>query len=156
VLALGFRRERRRLPLGPLAAFLITLWSWTIYSSADPLVRYMIPALHSVQYLYFVALLRVNEARAEEGPPRFGRPVGARLGLLCCSALALGWFLLRGLPTLCDEAFTTRASRASMLGPTPFFAAFYAVVNIHHYFMDYAIWRRDNPDTRYLHGAPPA
>jgi len=24
------------------------------------------------------------------------------------------------------------------------------VVNIHHYFMDHVIWRRDNPDTRYL------
>jgi hypothetical protein len=23
-------------------------------------------------------------------------------------------------------------------------------VNIHHYFMDWVIWRRDNPQTRYL------
>jgi len=26
-------------------------------------------------------------------------------------------------------------------------------VNIHHYFMDHVIWRRDNPDTRFLRGA---
>ena len=36
------------------------------------------------------------------------------------------------------------------LGPTPYFAAIYAFVNIHHYFMDTVIWRRDNPATRHL------
>ena len=36
------------------------------------------------------------------------------------------------------------------MGPTPYFAALYAVVNIHHFFMDTVIWRRENPRTRYL------
>lgn len=31
-----------------------------------------------------------------------------------------------------------------------FFAAFFVAVSIHHYAMDNAIWRRDNPDTRFL------
>jgi hypothetical protein len=36
------------------------------------------------------------------------------------------------------------------LGATPYFAALYAFVNLHHYFMDFVIWRRDNPETQYL------
>jgi len=43
-----------------------------------------------------------------------------------------------------------RAARFSDLGPTPYFAALFAVVNLHHYFMDFVIWRRDNPETKYL------
>jgi hypothetical protein len=44
------------------------------------------------------------------------------------------------------------------MGATPYFAALYTFVNLHHYFMDHVIWRRDNPLTRYLRapsaGAP--
>jgi hypothetical protein len=148
-----WRREGRLLPIAPLSALLITLWSWTIFSSFDPLVRYIVPALHSVQYLYFVGLMKRNEARAEEGPPSFGRPVSVRLGAAALSALALGWLLFRGVPSFLDEAIAarwTQGPRAEALGQTPFFAAFYVVVNIHHYFMDHVIWRRENPDTRFL------
>jgi hypothetical protein len=148
-----WRREGRSFPAAPLAGFLITVWSWTIYSSFDRLVQYMIPALHSIQYLYFVWLMKRNEARACEGPPTFGRPVAVRLGVLAVSALALGWFLFRGAPAVLDGALVARPMRGSPadpLGPTPFFAAMFVVVNIHHYFMDHVIWRRDNPVTRYL------
>jgi hypothetical protein len=131
---------------------LLTVWSWTIYSAIDPVVRYAIPALHSLQYLYFVWLLKRNQARAEEGPPSFGRSVSVRLAGLAFCALGLGWLLFRGAPTLLDEAWLPRGrgAAAGALGPTPFFAAFFAVVNIHHYLMDHVIWRRDNPVTRYL------
>ena len=153
MLAARWRRDRSALPFVPLSGLLITVWSWTIYSSIDPLLRYVIPALHSVQYLYFVWLMKRNEARASEGPPSFGRPVGVRLGLLALTALGLGWFLFRGAPTFLDEAFVPRTARGNVpdaLGETPFFAAFFVVVNIHHYFMDHVIWRRENPDTRFL------
>ena len=79
--------------------------------------------------------------------------VAVRLGVLALSALALGWFLFRGAPAVLDGALASqhvRAGATDALGKTPFFAAFFVVVNIHHYFMDYVIWRRDNPDTRYL------
>ena len=156
VLAAKWRRERRMLPLAPLSGLLITVWSWTIYSSIDPLMLYAIPALHSIQYLYFVWLMKRNEARASEGPPTFGRPVAVRLGFLAVSAVALGWFLFRGGPAYLDGIFVAPVARGAVpdaLGETPFFAAFFVVVNIHHYFMDTVIWRRDNPDTRWLREA---
>ncbi len=149
VLLAKWRREGKPPPLTPLVGFLVTLWLWTVYSSLDPLLLYVIPALHSIQYLFFVWLLKKNEARAEEGPPTFGRPVGIRLGILVASALGLGWILFHGAPELLDAQ---SAGATSDLGPTPYFAAIFAVVNIHHYFMDHVIWRRENPETRYLRG----
>ncbi|HEX6243009.1 MAG TPA: hypothetical protein VFZ61_18980, partial [Polyangiales bacterium] len=65
-------RERTLLPVaGPLATFLTSVWLWVIFSSADPLLRYVIPALHCVQYLYFVWLLKGNEALEREQAPHF-------------------------------------------------------------------------------------
>jgi hypothetical protein len=146
------RRREGRLPIfTPLLALLSCIWSWTIYTSVDPLVRYVTPALHSLQYLYFVWLLKGNEAREREGPPWFERSASVRLGLLAACALGLGCLLFHLAPSALDEAIVSRkASFASALGPTPYFAALFAFVNIHHYFMDYVIWRRDNPETRYL------
>lgn len=146
------RRREGRLPiLTPLTAMLCSVWCWSIYSSIDPLVVYVIPALHSVQYLYFVWLLKRNHGREREGPPHFEISAKVRVGVLAVSALALGWVLFHGAPTALDDLLVSRrAAFDTALGPTPYFAALYAFVNIHHYFMDYVIWRRDNPDTRYL------
>jgi hypothetical protein len=158
VLVTRWRRERTMLPSAPLAGLLVTVWSWTIYSSADRLIQYLIPALHSIQYLYFVWLMKRNEARAEEGPPSFGRPTAVRLGFLTVTALGLGWLFFHGAPAFLDGLYAPRKLRAApadALGATPFFAALFVIVSIHHYFMDHVIWRRDNPDTRYLRDRAP-
>jgi hypothetical protein len=136
-------RGKRRLGV-PLTGFLCSIWAWSIFSALDPLVRYAIPALHSVQYLYFVWLLKGSEAREREREPWFETAAPARLASLALTALALGWLLFHGLPEWLDDG------RSSPLGPTPWFAALYAFVNIHHYFMDSVLWRRENPRTRYL------
>jgi hypothetical protein len=155
VLVLRWWRDRRSPPLAPLAGFLITIWLWTVYSSIDRLMMYVIPALHSVQYLYVVWLLRRNEARAFEGPPHFGKPANVRLLALSVAAIGLGWLLFRGVPSFLDESLALGGAPVDpakgSLGQTPFFAALFVVVNIHHYFMDNVIWRRENPETRYLH-----
>ena len=153
VLVQKWRREGRS-PLGtPLLALLCSVWLWTIFSGVDPLVRYVVPALHSVQYLYFVWLLEGNRARERQGPPWFETSARVRLGILAASALGLGWVLFHGAPWWLDDGLIPPHERASALGPTPCFAAIYAFVNIHHYFMDHVIWRRENPLTRYLRAA---
>lgn len=152
-LASRWRKDRQRPPTGPLVAFLVTIWLWTVYSSLDPLMLYLIPALHSIQYLVVVWLLKRNEARAAEGPPLFGKPAGVRLAALALAAVALAWVLFRGAPGLLDGALVLKARSGvapSDLGNTPYFAAFFVVVNIHHYFLDTVLWRRENPETRYL------
>ena len=149
-----WRRERRLPPLAPLTGLLVSIWAWSVYSSADPLMLYMVPALHSVQYLYFVWLLSKNQARFAERPPYFGPPARQRLLLLAAAALTLGFLLFHAAPELLDGARLSAHRRAhetvGELGATPYFAALFVFVNVHHYFMDNVIWRRENPDTQYL------
>jgi hypothetical protein len=155
-----WRRERRTPPLAPLAGLVITVWAWTVYTRLDPLFLYWIPALHSLQYLYFVALLRRNAALEAAGPPSFKGSVARELAVLAAGALALGWLLLRGVPAWLDAALVLPVSpgsgRLPAIGPTPYLAAFTAAVNIHHYFMDSVIWRRESADTRYLLAGVPS
>jgi len=154
VLLRKWQRERRFPPLAPLTGLLVSIWAWSVYSSADPLLLYMIPALHSLQYLYFVWLLSKNQARAAERPPYFGPPAGQRLLFLAVASLALGWLLFHAAPELLDGARLAAHRRAretlGEVGATPYFAAIFVFVNVHHYFMDNVIWRRENPDTQYL------
>lgn len=158
ILPLAFVLLRKRLREGrlplftPLTAMLCSVWSWSIYSSIDPVAVYVLPALHSIQYLYFVWLVTRNEGREREGPPAFELSARVRVGILAASALGLGWVLFHGAPTALDDLLVPhkRLALQTDLGPTPYFAALYAFVNIHHYFMDWVIWRRDNPLTRYL------
>ncbi len=156
VFALKWMREKRLPPLAPFSGLLITIWLWTVYSNLDPLMAYVIPGLHSIQYLYFVWLLKRNEAREAQGPPKFGRPVAVRLGILALSSLALGYIVLRGGPEFLDEVWvlqgTVDPNAELALGLTPFAAVIVTFVNIHHYFMDHVIWRRENPMTRYMRG----
>jgi hypothetical protein len=155
VLARKWRRDGRLPIVTPLVALLVSIWSWSIYSSADPLVRYVIPALHSVQYLYMVHLMKRREATLREGPPWFEMNARARVAGLAVAALALGWVLFHGAPAILDGALSPRRT-TSDLGTTPYFAALYAFVNIHHYVMDAVIWRRENPETKYLRLESPA
>jgi len=152
VLARKWQREGRLPPLTPLVALLSSIWCWLVFSAADPLAIYMMPALHSLQYLYVVWLLKHNEAAARTGEPYYEPPPRERLAVLAFLALGLGWLLFHGAPTALDDLFAPGSDgRAGVsLGPTPYFAALYAVVNIHHYLMDAVIWRRGNPRTRYL------
>lgn len=145
-------RGGRRVPAAPLVGYLCSIWVWSVYSAADPLLAYAIPALHSAQYLYMVGLLKRNEARAREleESTAFGASVRVRLAWLALSAVGLGILLFHAGPSLLDAALVPRRERTFTIGPTPWFAALFTVVNLHHYFMDFAIWRRDNPDTRYL------
>ena len=153
--ALIVRWRRESTPWLPLLAYLITIWLWTVFTALDPLVRYAIPAFHALQYGYFVWLLSRNEAHHNEGPPAFGPPLRTRLTMLLALALGLGWLLFRGAPGALDAWLVpSMATTREDLGLTPFFAAFNIIVNIHHYFMDHVIWRRDHEPMKWMFRDP--
>src|SRR6185369_12685026 len=108
-------------PLAPLTGFLVSIWLWSIFSSVDPLMIYLVPALHSLQYLYFVGLLERNRARAGEAAPHFGRPVRDQLLALAVGAVLLGVLQFHAVPALLDAArlLVPHRARATLvdLGP---------------------------------------
>lgn len=151
-----WRRDLAKLPWAPVVGFFVTIWLWSVYSNFDPLIAYVIPALHSIQYLYFVWLLRSNQTRSEALAVRdIGVDVNGRVALrvltLALSALVIGFLAFRGGPELLDGTLVLSDPQLrGGLGPTPYLAAIGTFVNIHHYFMDNVIWRRENAETRFL------
>jgi len=140
-------------PLGALFGYLSALWAWTVYSRLDPLVVYAIPALHSLQYLYFVWLLRRSESRAAGDRPFAEVGATPRLAIFALSAVALAWIVFHGVPETLDAALFVPRGRAvdlGRLGTAPSVAAVFVCVNVHHYFMDAVIWRHENPEMKFL------
>lgn len=158
IFALGARLRSKQpfFPLGALTGYLCAGWMWTLYSRIDPLVLYAIPALHSIQYLYFVSLLKRGEVARAPAEPFAARSARVRIVVFALSTLALAWVLFHGAPDTLDAAlFVPRGGVSDPnllgdLGATPCLAAFLVCVNIHHYFMDHVIWRRENPDMALL------
>ncbi|HEX2731789.1 MAG TPA: hypothetical protein VHM70_09295 [Polyangiaceae bacterium] len=142
------RRRRALPPIGPFLGFLVTVWCWTIGSRWDPLFVYVIPALHGAQYLYFVALWRVNQVRALATDARAPR-LSFALGGLFFGSLVLGWLAFRALPEFLDSRFVL-LDEIDPLGPTPHLAALSVFINVHHYFIDAVMWRRESPDARFV------
>ena len=116
----------------PLVAF----WTWWIPGVSPPFFTSVMPAFHAVQYMPFI--YRVESRR----------PGRTTLGmwLLFPAFLAVSW-LTFVVPGYTDGYFHNTAT----FGGAYFVVASAAFFNIHHYFIDNVVWRRDNPDTkRYL------
>jgi hypothetical protein len=112
-----------------------------------------VPAFHSLQYLLFVWRYQVNKA-ASEGEPGSDastRAVRARVARFVAVGMVLGFLGFVGLPVALQVSL---APDAALWGPSVFMFIFAAGINLHHYFIDNVIWRRDNEDVRRFLFAP--
>lgn len=142
-LVMLFQRWRQapgRLPWNGILAYVATLYLWTIFIDINPLVAAVIPTFHSLQYLAVVWRYQLNK-RVEKPETSFSFFVlaGVLLGFLGFTALP--WVMANMLPY--DE---------KLLGPSLFLFACYIFINVHHYFLDNVMWRRENPDMKYVFG----
>jgi hypothetical protein len=138
------RRRARRLPASAVASVL-GFYAWTLPILVSPDLFYtfrfvpLAAALHSLQYLAFVGPLRWRRVeRAGVTPARAGVFAGGWLLM----AFSAPWLFYR-LPGLLDRSLAYDHAR---LGPIFFVGAVHLFVNIHHYFIDAVIWKKDNPE----------
>jgi hypothetical protein len=119
----------------------------------NPLLAAVAPGFHSLQYLAIVWRYQFNVERARGHGRGFstrglGRVLGgpgAGLALFVVAGTLLGAMLFWAIPFAISAQF---GFANSPLGAgAPVFAV-WVFVNIHHYFIDNVIWRRENPDTR--------
>ncbi len=121
-----------------------------ITGAFHPLWLWILPAVHSLQYLLFVAAYRRGEVQGDM--PDFATP---RLrwhafAAFFAVALVLGAIQFSWLPHLLDALV---APEHKYHLPLLFMALVTLFVNIHHYFIDNVIWRKENPQVgRYLMG----
>jgi hypothetical protein len=142
-------RAGKKLPMTGVMAYGVTLYLWVLFVRLDPLWFLVVPALHSLQYLAVVYRFQTNYVQARAKPGGTLRAIFSshrvQLTIFAVVGLALGASLFWLLPDL----FDTRVQYDKILfGPTLFLFVFWVVVNVHHYFIDSVIWRRENPETK--------
>lgn len=150
-------RTRGALPVNGVIAYVVSLYLWLAFVTIDPLWMLLTPALHSLQYLAVVARFETNYARANIAHPapdavdaRRGKTRMAHLREFVGLSVVLGAVGFWIAPLAMSAAIK---QPQAALGAGVFLFAAWIFVNVHHYFMDNVMWRRDNPDSKqYLFG----
>jgi hypothetical protein len=141
-----------QVPWNGLVAYSVSLYVWLIPARINPLLLLCVPAFHSLQYLVVVWRYQLNRVRtAPDAMTRPGRLLPSmgslRLVLFLVLGILLGWLGFWGLPAWLNDAIPYDRS---IFGTTAFLFAFWIFINIHHYFLDNVMWRRENPETRHF------
>ena len=158
VVALVHRVAVRKQPVSwnGIVGYVCSLYLWVIAFYADPIFTVFVPAFHSLQYLLFVWRYEVNKAHADVAadgvaPSAGQRPVMMRVARFVLVGVVLGFIGFMALPTALEASF---APNQALWGPTVFLFILISFINLHHYFIDNVIWRRDNEDVRRFLFAP--
>ena len=147
-------RTCRELPVNGLLAYIAAAYVWLLFVRFDPVLLFVVPLFHSLQYMAVVwrYQLNVEGERLSERPPEAAtrwkawlRSAPAGLVRFALVAGVLGYLGFWLAPIVLDAV--TGYDRA-VFGATVFLFIGWTFINIHHYFIDNVIWRRDNPGTR--------
>lgn len=155
---LAFRRvvvRGERIAANGMLAYLTSSYVWLLVARWDILMLIVVPVFHSLQYLAVVWRYQINRGRAQTDEPEarvplFGgrlHPTAAQyhLGRFVFVGVVLGACAFTVVPTLLDLAIDYREE---IYGPTLFIVVFSVFINVHHYFMDNVMWRKENPDIK--------
>ncbi len=141
--AIGWQAWRTRtLPSLTALAGYSTMYTLLLLSYLHPLWVYMTPLLHSAQYLLFIAAYKRGET-ADSGREDSRADIKRYVVLLLWTGILAFTLFPRVL-----EWGTGGVTHGAGLF-LPFFYAFTVFINVHHYFIDNVIWRKEN---RELHG----
>jgi hypothetical protein len=146
VLAQAWRAERR-LPWTGVVAYAVSLYAWLAFVGLNPLWLMVVSGLHSLQYMAVVGRYQANletaAVREQANPPPHA--VALRLGRFALTAMLLGAVFFWCAPLwLSVYAPYDRA----VFGATMFMFMFWVFMNVHHFFLDNVMWKRENPDVR--------
>jgi hypothetical protein len=129
--------------INAVTGYACAAWLWVMMPFIDAPFLALVPMFHALQYLPFVYKMK----KSEFGEDRKNglRDAVLRLAVFTLLGLALSVLLFESLPKFLDA----QAPAWHLKLPTEFFfMMFLSFINIHHYFMDSAYWRRDNDDVQ--------
>lgn len=152
-------RSTRRLPLNGVVAYAVSLYVWLLFVGINPLWGLVVPALHSIQYMVVVWRFQTNYQKSRRASDYqansmvrqvFGSNPLGHLAVFALSAVLLGYIGFWGLPLLLTAVVP---HDEIVFGSSLFLFVGWIFINVHHYFLDTVMWRRENPDTkRFLFG----
>ncbi len=153
-------KQKGSLPTNGVVAYGVSLYLWLLFVNVNPLWGFVVPALHSLQYLTVVWRYQYNYEKAQLGSEHykqgsiiravFGANPLAHMAVFVLSGALLGFLGFWFIPVLADGIFPY--DRQAISGSL-FLFIFWIFINVHHYFLDSVMWRRENSDTKlYLFG----
>lgn len=132
-------REKKDIAFNGIVGYMASSYVWLLLPSAGLVFAMTIPFFHSLQYLPFVYKFKKNEI--ESNNLKETNTSKILLYIFIGIGIALGAVFFQGLPSLLDR----------MHGPwggdfTRYFfvISFTLFINLHHFFIDHAFWRKDN------------
>ncbi|MBL4790206.1 MAG: hypothetical protein JKY60_14615 [Kordiimonadaceae bacterium] len=160
VLVMLWRRmfiAKRPVPFNGAVAYFVSLYLWLLIIEVNTIWMVLVPALHSLQYLIVVWRFQANRSLALlENTPRdwlstlfkAANTTSVHVARFVAFGMLLGAVGFWLVPAIFIQ--NTDLS-GSAFEPAVFFFMFWIFFNIHHYFIDNVIWRKENTDTsRYL------
>ena len=147
------RAHRDGIPVNGIAAYVAALYPWLLMIR-EPVLGTLIPAMHSLQYLVIVWRYQLNVERAKpDAGDHFPRLKAFRIAP-SKGTLRFADFIFRGtvlgvfsfwiVPYILS---VTVPYDQAQYGDYLFFFVLIIFINIHHYFIDNAMWRKENPHT---------
>jgi hypothetical protein len=139
----NFKNKNSFPPTIALFSYGISVYIWVLSIQIMPLHAvwiYFIPTAHSLQYITFVLYYKIKERNIQN---------------LSINQIVKGIesFVLRGIylgvafffffPKILDITITKKYF-SSTFNDSLFFVCFFIFINIHHFFIDNAIWRKEN------------
>ena len=142
------KRTTGTVPVNGILAYFTACYVWLVLSSISPLAVLLVPAFHSLQYLAVVWRYQINKDQtihADKQDMIFGI-IETTAG---CAAfvrfILVGFFV--GIVAFYLLPFTLDASiayREDIFGTVMFLFIINIFINIHHYFLDNVMWRKEN------------
>ncbi len=128
---------------------IVSIYVWYIPSLYHPIFWYAIPFFHSLQYLLFVTALKLNESKAAAAavsdPIEQRKILATKFFGFIAISVVVAYFMFKGVPEFLD-AYVPYDTE--LMGKQFFMFSFITLINIHHYFIDNVIWRKDNAAVR--------
>jgi len=150
-----YLREGRAPSLNGLVGYVMSSYGWLLLVIYNPLFLLFTPMFHSLQYLALALRYEFNKTGQSLQGAVFSRIFNNKALLkFILTGLALGYVLFHFIPDVLQRGIPYSHT---IFGASIFAFMIVAFVNIHHYFIDNVIWRKDNENVRkYLFSTLPA
>ena len=147
-----FIKTGKWVPLNSLVAF-ASIYAWYIPVFSHISYFYMIPFFHSLQYLLFAFAYVNNRFHSKlsnnNNPVTYRNQLVKGIGGYIAISFILGFIFFHGIPYILDRSLIYNPL---VYGSEFFMFVMVIFINIHHYFIDFAIWRRGNKNIqKYLY-----
>jgi hypothetical protein len=130
VLIRAWHAHRSKFSFNGVIGYFCAVYLWMGFANIDPAFFVVVPAFHSMQYFPFVYRFKASEHHGRKIP----------LIKFAVIGIVLGGIFMHYLPEYLDNLTFDFGYQQSF-----YLASFLLFINIHHYFIDHAFWRKENP-----------